>query len=112
LKQSNTLNGPDVELTADVKSRELRFEKVPETEIRFPGYSEDETVSGTERRNLPREVEENVTYRDSRIRLRSAAGLGGGEPALGKDGQSSASVTRAIRDTRPDNEDSRREERR
>jgi hypothetical protein len=87
LKQPNTLKGPpDVELTADVKSRELRFEKVPETEIRFPGYPEDETVSGTERKNLPGEVVEDVTYRDSRIRLRSAARLGGDEPALGKDG--------------------------
>jgi hypothetical protein len=86
LKQSNTLKGPDVELTADVKSRELRFERVPEIEIRFPGYPEDETVSGTERKNLPGEVEQNVTYRDSRVRLRSAARLGGDEPALGKDG--------------------------
>ena len=86
MKQPNTLKGPDVELTADVKSRELRFEKVPETEVRFPGYPEDETVSGTERKNLPGEVEEDVTYRDSRIRLRSAARLGGGAPDLGRDG--------------------------
>jgi hypothetical protein len=69
------LKRPDVELTAEVKTRELRFEKVPETEIRFPGYPEDESVSGSERENLPWQVEEDVTYRDSRIRLRSAAGL-------------------------------------
>jgi hypothetical protein len=66
------LTGPDVELTAEVKSRWLRFEKVPETEVRFPGYPEDESVSGTERENLPGEVQIDVTYRDSRIRLRSA----------------------------------------
>jgi hypothetical protein len=86
LKQPNALKRPDVELTADVKSRVLRFEKVPETEIWFPGYPEDETVSGTERENLPGEVEEGVTYRDSCIRLRSAARLGGDASALGKDG--------------------------
>lgn len=82
----DTLRRPDVELTAEVKSRWLHFEKVPETEIRFPGYSEDESVSGTERENLPGEVEEDVTYRDSRIRLRSA-GLLGDEPNPGKDGK-------------------------
>ena len=81
-----TLKRPDVELTAEVKSRWLRFEKVPETEIRFPGYPEDQAVSGTERENLPREVEEDVTYRDSRIRLRSAGRLGD-ESTPGKDGK-------------------------
>jgi len=77
---------PDVELTAEVKSRWLRFEKVPETEIRFPGYPEDRSVSGTDRENLPEEVEEDVTYRDPRIKLRSA-GLLGDEPIPGKDGK-------------------------
>jgi hypothetical protein len=77
---------PDVELTAEVKSRWLRFEKVPETEIQFPGYPEDQTVSGTERENLPGEVEEDVTYRDCHIRLRSA-GLLGDESIPGKDGK-------------------------
>ena len=81
-----TLKRPDVELTAEVKSRWLRFEKVPETEIRFPGYPEDQSLSGTERENLPREVEEDVTYRDSRIRL-SSAGLLGDEPIPGEDGK-------------------------
>ncbi len=84
MKQPNTLKGPDVELTADVKSRELRFEKVPETEIRFPGYPEDETVSGTERKNLPGEVDKDETYRDSRITLRSAGRPGGYEPPSGR----------------------------
>jgi len=82
-----TLKRQDVELTAEVKSRWLRFEKVPETGIRFPGYPEDQSVSGTERENLPREVEEDVTYRDSRIRLRSAGRLVGGESTPGKDGK-------------------------
>ena len=83
-EHSETLKRPDVELTAEVKSRWLRFEKVPETEIRFPGYTEDQSVSGTERENLPREVEEDVTYRDSRIRLRGA-GLLGDELIPGED---------------------------
>ena len=86
-EHSETLKRPDVELTAEVKSRWLRFEKVPETEITFPGYPEDQSVSGTERENLPREEEEDVTYRDSRIRLRSAGSLVGDESTPGKDGK-------------------------
>jgi hypothetical protein len=66
---------PDVELTADVKSRELRFEKVPETGVYFPGYPEEESASGTDRENLPRRVKKSVVYRDSLVRLRSAAQL-------------------------------------
>ena len=86
-EHKETLKRQDVELTAEVKSRELRFEKVPETEIRFPGYPEGRWVSETERGNLPREVEEDVTYRDSRIRLRSAGSLIGDESTLMKDGK-------------------------
>lgn len=71
----DAIERPDVELTADVKARKLRFDKVPETEVSFPGYSDDESVSGTERENLPEEVEAGVTYRNARIRLRSAAQL-------------------------------------
>ena len=78
---------PDVELTAEVKSQELRFEKIPRTEVRFPGYPEDESVSGTERENLPGEVQKNATYRNTRIRLRSAASLVSDESTPGKDGK-------------------------
>ena len=74
-RRSEEIVRPDVELTAEVKSRELRFEEVPETKVRFPGYREGETVSETERENLPEEVEEGVTYRNSRIRYRGAAQL-------------------------------------
>ena len=66
---------PDIELTADVKAKELRFEEVPETEVRFPGYPERESASGTDRENLPDEVEPGVTYRDPRVRLRIATAL-------------------------------------
>jgi hypothetical protein len=80
------LRRPDVELIAEVKSRELRFEKVPETEIQFPGYPKDESVSGTERENLPGKVQKDVTYRNARIRLRSA-GLLRSRPTPGEDGK-------------------------
>ena len=66
---------PDIELTADVKTRELRFEEAPKMEVRFPGHPERESVSGTERENLPDEVEPGVTYRNPKVRLRIATAL-------------------------------------
>ena len=66
---------PEIEFTAKVQSKELRFDRVPETKVSFPGYPERDSVSGTERENLPEEVEENVTYQDSYIRLRIASKL-------------------------------------
>jgi hypothetical protein len=73
---------PDIELTADVKARELRFEEVPETEVRFPGHPERESVSETERENLPEEVEPGVTYPNPRVRLRIASALADVDPEL------------------------------
>jgi hypothetical protein len=82
-KRLDSLKNPDVEISATVRSRELRFEEVPETETRFSGHPERDSVSGTERENLPDEVETGVTYRDSRVRLRIASKLIG-EPAIKK----------------------------
>jgi hypothetical protein len=65
----------DIEFTADVKAKEMRFEEVPETEVRFPGRPERESASGTDRENLPDEVEPGVTYRDPTVRLRIATTL-------------------------------------
>ncbi len=78
-KRLDSLENPDVEISARVKSRELRFEEVPETGTRFRGSPGRESVSGTERENLPDEVESGVTYRDSGIRLRIASELRRGE---------------------------------
>jgi hypothetical protein len=58
---------PDIEFTADVKARELRFEEVPETEVNPPAQ--------TERENLPEEVgpeHVGVTFRNVGVRLRIA----------------------------------------
>jgi hypothetical protein len=66
---------PDIEFTADVKASELRFEEVPETEVRFPGHPERESAWGTDRENLPEEVEPGVTYRNPGVRLRIATAL-------------------------------------
>ena len=74
---------PDIEFTADVKANELRFEEVPETEIRFPGHPERESASGTNRENLPEKVEPGVTYRNPEVRLRIATALADAAPPQG-----------------------------
>ena len=62
-------DGPDIELGASVRARTLRFEEVPDTEVRYAGDSS----SVTERTNLPDEVEPGVTYRDVEVRWHSEA---------------------------------------
>ncbi len=71
---------PDIEFTANVRAREMRFDEVPETEVRFSGQPERASVSGTERENLPEEVERGVIYRNFNVRLRIATELIDTEP--------------------------------
>jgi hypothetical protein len=66
-KRSIVPEKPDIEFTADVKARELRFEEVPKTEVNPPAQ--------TERENLPEEVgpeHAGVTFRNVGVRLRIA----------------------------------------
>jgi hypothetical protein len=64
---------PDIEIGAVVRAKRLRFNKTPDTEVRFAGEPEVDHVSGSERENLPETVEPGVTYRDVRVRWRAAA---------------------------------------
>ena len=61
---------PDVEMGAVVKAKSLRFKRVPETDVDVPGDRTADAESGSERENLPDEVEPGVTYRDVRVRWR------------------------------------------
>lgn len=75
----------DVEIGASVKAKRLRFREKPKTKVELHGelrkpegrgeLGELQTASGSERRNLPEEVEPGVTYRDVRVRWRAAARL-------------------------------------
>jgi hypothetical protein len=69
---------PDVEIGASAKARKLRFRSKPKTNVEFEGATRvrsDEGVeeidleseSGSERRNLPDEVEPGVTYRNVEV---------------------------------------------
>jgi hypothetical protein len=64
---------PDVEIGARVKAKRLRFKSKPEVEVRAHAGPDGETTSGSERQNLPDEVEARKTYRDVEVRWRAAA---------------------------------------
>ena len=68
---------PDIALDANVRMRELRFEKVPDPEVRFRGNTRRNSVWTSRRTNLPDEVEEGVVYRDAGIQLRIATEIVG-----------------------------------
>jgi hypothetical protein len=64
---------PDVEIGASVRAEQLRFGRRPEARVEFRGDSLAESHSGSERQNLPDEVEPGVTYRNVRVRWGAAA---------------------------------------
>ena len=75
-----SIEEPDIEIGAGFKAKKLRFRSKPETNVEFhgeaqtpEGRSEIESASGSERKNLPEEVEPGVTYKDVRVRWGAAA---------------------------------------
>jgi len=60
---------PDIELTATVRWRELRFDEVGTPKVEFSGNPDNETVWRADRENLPMPVQPGVTYRDGGVRL-------------------------------------------
>jgi hypothetical protein len=92
----------DVEIGASVRAKRLRFRERPKAkvelhgEVREPeGRGEPEVTSGSERQNLPAEVEPGVTYRDVRVRWRAAARLDG--PGAKQDSKRVSSKQRSRR---------------
>ena len=52
---------------------ELRFEEVPDPEVRFRGNTMRNSVWRSRRENLPDRVREGVVYRNAGVRLRIAS---------------------------------------
>jgi hypothetical protein len=72
---------PDVEISASVRAKELRFERKPEVEIEIFGEPAVSGGSVSERENLPEELEPGKTYRDFAVHWRLAALLEEDPPA-------------------------------
>ena len=60
-----------------MEADELRFVRPPETEVRFTGEPAHESASGSDRANLPEQVEPGVKYRNVRVDYRLASRLVG-----------------------------------
>jgi hypothetical protein len=74
-KRLDKPENPDIELTANVKARELRFDEVPDTEVHPPAQ--------TKRKNLPEKVQPvhaGITFRDVSVDVRIADELTASEP--------------------------------
>ena len=63
---------PDIALNADVRMRELYFDRVPDPRVRFRGNTGRNSVWESRRENLPDKVREGVVYRNAGVRLRIA----------------------------------------
>ncbi len=74
---------PDIALDANVRMRELRFERAPEPKVRFRGNTKRNSVWGSGRENLPDEVQEGVVYRNARVRLQIASEIANSDPDFG-----------------------------
>lgn len=95
----------DVEIGASVKAKRLRFRERPKTQVEIhgalhepEGHGELETASGSERQNLPDEVEPGVTYRDVRVRWRAAARLREPGSSENAEGPEQSNSSRRIED--------------
>lgn len=64
---------PDLEIDATVRAKRLSFGRQPHASVRFRGEALTESHAGSERENLPEEIEPDVSYRNVRIGWRAAA---------------------------------------
>jgi hypothetical protein len=88
------IDRPDIEIGASAKAKRLRFRDKPRTDVELhgevaePGRRHDvEMTSGSERTNLPDEVEPGVTYRDVSVRWRAAGRIEREDDDGGEDGE-------------------------
>ena len=73
---------PDIALNADVKMRELYFDRVPDPKVRFRGNTGRNSVWESRRENLPDEVQKGVVYRNAGVRLRIASEIVDSDPGF------------------------------
>jgi hypothetical protein len=60
----STARKPDLVIRASASAESVRFSSEPRIDVRLTGCSVLDTVKVTERRNLPRPVQPDVTYRN------------------------------------------------
>ncbi|GAA4888968.1 hypothetical protein [Actinomycetospora straminea] len=58
---------PDLEFRARIRADRLRFHEEPEVRVDLTGDQDDDSTSGSRRRNLPDRVQALTTYRDIQV---------------------------------------------
>ena len=71
---------PDISLDADVRMRELSFDRASKPEVRFRGNTRRNSVWVSRRENLPDEVREGIVYRNAGARLRIVTEMVSADP--------------------------------
>jgi len=60
---------PDLSITGTIRARELKFETVPKTFVRSITASKKSVVTDVKRKNLPKEIQPGVTYRNVELQF-------------------------------------------
>ena len=94
---------PDIVLDADVRMRELCFDRAPNPGVRFRGNTRRNSVWGSRRENLPGEVQEGVVYRNGGVRLRIASEVTDSYEVVDSDPGSKTNLVREGVKTDPSN---------
>jgi hypothetical protein len=68
-------NEPDVEIGASASARELTFNELPQTRVESFAEPSGQSGSASSRRNLPDQVQTDVTYQNIEADFKSAAKL-------------------------------------
>lgn len=74
-RESRGAAPPEIDVTANVRMREITYEVAPEVRVDFTGEPDHESASGSDRDNLPELVEEGVVYRDASVQYRIVSRL-------------------------------------
>ena len=74
-RKPRRLDSADITVTARVRARQLRFRELPQSSTEFTGAPGNESASGSDRVNLPEQVEKDVCYRDVQVDYWLAAAL-------------------------------------
>ncbi|WP_433503719.1 hypothetical protein ACQP04_29090 [Pseudonocardia halophobica] len=70
MSQRDRRSSPDISFTATVQAQQMRWDEVPDVHVTFTGSPGFESVSESDRINLPDSVRAGETYRNVRVDYR------------------------------------------
>ena len=67
---------PDFDLSISTRMQSVRFDVVPEVDVRWEGTGDHRGQTWEERENLPEQLEPGVTYEDAVVRWYASGHVG------------------------------------